>query len=728
MGLSAAERQRQYRARRNADPERRAAYLQKHREKWHDDKKRGKVKNVKDLSEREKRKKQAYWRRAQRRSRERKKVTECLLTPPQSPEAHPQPRSSRQRIAAKKKVERESELYRELQTLKEKLKQQKRKTDKFRKKCERLQQDSESRRSKSRHLSRRIPVSTEVHKTLQLCKKCASTKHKHPRRVIAALVSGRILKKYKFKKRIQETLAISRKQQSHREISILSNKLKYRSLCFTLHNKVLSFLTRDENSCLAAGKSQTITRGKIKKQKRFLNDTMRNLHRRFLLESFDCKISYSLFCRMQPFWAVQPSIADRQTCLCKVHENLCFLVEKLHSLRLIRGTDLEKMAESICCDSNSKGCMYNECPDCKDRDFPVVSEGDLQAVVFFTQWTTETVLREKNKEAKKEKVSVKITAKKRTEATLQNLLELFQRQLTNFKRHLFNIQRQFTYYRELKRGMTDRECLIHVDFSENYTCKHSSKIQAEHVEPNQQQATLHAGVLHVGGVEEHVCFATISPSKEKGPAAIWSHLSPILDLVKTSCPNVTVVHFFSDGRCTQYSQKGNFYLFCTKLQQCGFQSGTWNFFEASHGKGAPDVVAGLLKRTADRIVSHGKDIRSAERFFNALVEAQTSVKLFYISENKINEATKSIPDRLPVVPSTMSIHQVVTVTSGQISYRDVSCLCSMRPTLQCQCYNSQNLHFQHSGSSAHTGGQQSESICNSLAKLSHRRPVVLSEI
>ena len=95
MGLSAAERQRQYRARRNADPERRAAYLQKHREKWHDDKKRGKVKNVEDLSEREKRKKQAYWRRAQRRSRERKKVTECLLTPPQSPEAHPQPRSSR---------------------------------------------------------------------------------------------------------------------------------------------------------------------------------------------------------------------------------------------------------------------------------------------------------------------------------------------------------------------------------------------------------------------------------------------------------------------------------------------------------------------------------------------------------------------------------------------------------------------------------------------------------
>ncbi|KAJ8395847.1 hypothetical protein AAFF_G00027300 [Aldrovandia affinis] len=179
--------------------------------------------------------------------------------------------------------------------------------------------------------------------------------------------------------------------------------------------------------------------------------------------------------------------------------------------------------------------------------------------------------------------------------------------------------------------------------------------------------------------------------RRKARRAIWTHLSPILDLVKASYPNVTVVHFFSDGPCTQYRQKGNFYLFCTKLQQCGFQSGTWNFFEASHGKGAPDGVGGLLKRTADRLVSHGKDIPNAELFFNALVDAQTSVKLFYISEDNVDEATKNMPERLSVVPSTMRIHQVVTVTPGQISYRDVSCLCSTRQTLECQCYNTKTF-------------------------------------
>ncbi|KAI7792928.1 hypothetical protein IRJ41_022844 [Triplophysa rosa] len=442
-----------------------------------------------------------------------------------------------------------------------------------------------------------------------------------------------ILKKYNFKKRIQETLAISRKQQKRSESSILTHKVKYRSLCYKLYNKVVPFLTRDENSRLTAGKSQTITRGKIKKQKRFLNDTMRNSYRKFLIESSNCNISYSLFCRMRPFWVVHPSIADRETCLCKE-------------------------------------CMYNECPNCKDKDFPVATDRDMQASVFITQWATETVLREKkNKEGKKEKVPVKMTVKKKTETTLHALLDLFQGQLKNFRRHLFNIKRQFVYHRELKKTMKDHVCLIHVDFSENYACKYHSEIQTLHFASNQQQAILHTGVLHIGGVEEHVCFGTISSSKEKGPAAIWTHLDPILNLVKAAYPNVTV------------------------LQEYGFQSGTWNFFEASHGKGAPDGVGGLLKRTADRLVSHGVHIPNAELFFKKLVDAQTSVKLFYVSEDDVDEATKNMPAGLPVVPSTIRIHQLVTVSRGQISYRDVSCLCSTRQTLECQCYNTKTFTF-----------------------------------
>ncbi|KAI4811884.1 hypothetical protein KUCAC02_014755 [Chaenocephalus aceratus] len=316
---------------------------------------------------------------------------------------------------------------------------------------------------------------------------------------------------------------------------------------------------------------------------------------------------------MRPFWVVNPTLADRQTCLCKVHENLTFLAEKLHTLKLIRSVDMEDLTSSISCNPNSKDCMYNECPHCKGQEFAIAAEVNLQANVKLTQWSTETVIREKkNKDGKKDKVPMKITVKKKKDIVLADLLEMFQGQLRHFKRHTFNIKSQFTHYRELRKSMTNQECLIHVDFSENYSCKLAAEIQAMHFAPNQKQATLHTGILPVGGTAEHMCFGTISASKEKGPSAIWAHLSPILDEVKASYPSVEVVHFFSDGPCTQYRQKGNFFLFSTELMNRGFKRGTWNFFEASHGKGAPDGVGGLLKRTADRLVSQGHDIPSAE--------------------------------------------------------------------------------------------------------------------
>ena len=93
-----------------------------------------------------------------------------------------------------------------------------------------------------------------------------------------------------------------------------------------------------------------------------------------------------------------------------MHENLGFLVEKLHFLRVIGSTDLGEMAESICCDSKSKDCMYNVCPNCKDREFPIDSERDLESTVYCTQWMMEAVLKEKkNKEVVKGKVSLKKT-------------------------------------------------------------------------------------------------------------------------------------------------------------------------------------------------------------------------------------------------------------------------------------------------------------------------------
>ncbi|XP_058608160.1 protein FAM118B isoform X3 [Onychostoma macrolepis] len=98
--MSAAEKQRRYRARRDADPSRRAQYLEKQREAWYRLIRHGKVKPVAELSESEKQTKRDQWRKAQQRRRQRKRMLENMISPKDSNEFEQPPTESRSRMAS----------------------------------------------------------------------------------------------------------------------------------------------------------------------------------------------------------------------------------------------------------------------------------------------------------------------------------------------------------------------------------------------------------------------------------------------------------------------------------------------------------------------------------------------------------------------------------------------------------------------------------------------------
>ena len=100
-----------------------------------------------------------------------------------------------------------------------------------------------------------------------------------------------------------------------------------------------------------------------------------------------------------------------------------------------------------------------------------------------------------------EKATVKVTFKKSVEDTQEDLMELFHSYIKRFKQHHFNIKQQYALCRELKKNMSREVALIHVDCSENYSCKYSSRGQVVHFGASHQQATLHTGVLYVAGLE-----------------------------------------------------------------------------------------------------------------------------------------------------------------------------------------------------------------------------------
>lgn len=91
--LSAAEKQRLYRQRRDADPTRRAEYLAKQHQGYVNDILTQKRKKVGDLSERERRAQRKAWRVNQARHRHLMRAVQKVLTPQSSPErSHSIPR------------------------------------------------------------------------------------------------------------------------------------------------------------------------------------------------------------------------------------------------------------------------------------------------------------------------------------------------------------------------------------------------------------------------------------------------------------------------------------------------------------------------------------------------------------------------------------------------------------------------------------------------------------
>ena len=76
----------------------------------------------------------------------------------------------------------------------------------------------------------------------------------------------------------------------------------------------------------------------------------------------------------------------------------------------------------------------------------------------------------------------------------------------------------------------------------------------------------------------------------------------------------------------------NFSCFSIQLYEMGFDSGTWNFFESGHGKGAPDGIGGASKRKTDNLANQTQNTSTLKELFAAL-KKDFSLKIFSFTVN-----------------------------------------------------------------------------------------------
>ena len=670
--ITEAQRLKNYRAKLKEDSVRYEEYLQKERERYQRRKEKGKIKLIGDLGKRGQRNQRKQWRKRKRAERDRKKTGQIAFsfikqyTPPQTPDHSSEdivplqePQSQTRRQRGRKKVKRSrSAAYRTIERLTAQLSKKEKESEKYRKRYERLKKRTEenakatdipeSPRKKTKQQLKGSRVTSKLKKQLllhncileELRSKFKSLNKESDKQVFSKMITGNVLKKYGLLgSSMKDFLGVG-----HRRIA--SNRTRSDRLVYekkprkdrkkvTVGQRVIRFLEQDINSRVMPGKKDTITRKKLKKQKRVLCDTLKNSYKKFLLENKDVKkLSYTAFLRLRPIWIVTPKITDRDTCVCKLHSNMQSMVDKLHKHGAILSNNTEECVKEICCNIQNKSCMYRECNECRNRELNVTN-CELGRQVHVYEWLNQTEERTRYKpNGESESFNVTIVKREKVQSSLGELIERTNILLTKFCRHIFNIHTQYTSLKNLKDNLSTSECLIHIDFSENYECKVSEEVQAMHFGASRSQISLHTGVLYIAN-EKPFSFCSVSESTRHDPVVIWSHLNPVLEEVKKQNPEVEKVHFLSDGPTTQYRSKSNFFLLCSKMKEYGFRNASWNFSEASHGKGAPDGIGGVLKRTADRLVAQGKDILDAETFIQQVIGAEVKVKIYRVTEQEI---------------------------------------------------------------------------------------------
>lgn len=159
---------------------------------------------------------------------------------------------------------------------------------------------------------------------------------------------------------------------------------------------------------------------------------------------------------------------------------------------------------------------------------------------------------------------MKITSKNTIDTTISGLITEFNSKPPNYLKQSYNVGHQQRAVSEMKKNLEIDESFSVIDFSQNYGYKYAKEIQSVHFGASKKHICLHTGAFFykdkITNEIRCVSFCTVSENSQHDAPAIWAHMQPIFELIKSKVPDLRVMHFQSDGPTTQYKNKSNVYI------------------------------------------------------------------------------------------------------------------------------------------------------------------------
>jgi len=225
-----------------------------------------------------------------------------------------------------------------------------------------------------------------------------------------------------------------------------------------------------------------------------------------------------------------------------------------------------------------------------------------------------------------------------------DFINLLCNMLQKLTKHHFIAKSQNQYLRELKASLKPNECIIILDFAENFSFIVQDAAQSFHW--NNAQSTLHPFVVYYidqnNSDLRHKAFACISDHMTHDTVAVFTFLQKLInDYIKPLNQNIDKINYFSDGSCAQYKNYKSFANLVHHKQDFGFTA-EWNFYATSHGKNSCDGVGGTVKHLATRASLQrplDDQILTPHQLFQFARDNISGIASFFIDTNTVVKTT-----------------------------------------------------------------------------------------
>lgn len=370
-------------------------------------------------------------------------------------------------------------------------------------------------------------------------------------------------------------------------------------------------------------------------------------------------IGFSTFCTLRPKWCVTVGAkGTHNVCVCIEHQNVKLLTTAMQILiaqKLSYQDALSKVVSTL----NNRDCMIHRCENCPGiknlndfiQGFLDTVQNDIEDTIEYQQWiqTDHCTL-------------VSLTD------SLSDFLVKFMSAVDNLTVHHYVAKAQSEFFRSTKEHLDNHTAVITLDFAENYSFLVQDAVQGFHWSNN--QATIHPIVMYYSnnGITQHVTYCIISDCLTHDAVTVRCFLQKFIQCVKQTYPLVSKFIYFTDGAVSQYKNFKNMHLLYNHHNLFGIHT-EWHFFATSHGKGACDGVAAVVKHQAGRaslqLVGH-KKILSAQNLYEWATENLTAVHCEFVTLAEVDALrTKDLYENAIKIQGIRSNHCFKPILESQ---------------------------------------------------------------